>query len=43
MEADKVKACIQDAARELFRRYGYNKTNVSEIARSAKVAKATVF
>lgn len=43
MEADKVKACIQDSARELFRRYGYNKTNVSEIARDAKVAKATIY
>src|SRR5690606_42138680 len=43
MEADKVKACIQDSARELFRRYGYNKTNVSEIARDTKVAKATIY
>ena len=43
MEADKVKACILDSARELFRRYGYNKTNVNEIARDAKVAKATIY
>jgi len=43
MVADKVKACIKDSARELFRRYGYNKTNVNEIARDAKVAKATIY
>jgi len=43
MVADKVKVCIKDSARELFRRYGYNKTNVNEIARDAKVAKATIY
>jgi len=43
MLADKVKGCIKDSARELFRRYGYNKTNVNEIARDAKVAKATIY
>lgn len=43
MEPDKVKECIKDSARELFRRYGYNKTNVNEIAKSAKIAKATIY
>src|SRR5690606_41998476 len=43
MEADKVKESIKKAARELFRRYGYKKTSVNEIARRAKIAKATVY
>jgi len=43
MAPDKVKECIKNSARELFRRYGYNKTNVNEIARDAKVAKATIY
>src|SRR5690606_20423438 len=43
MEPDKVKECIKDSAKELFRRYGYNKTNVNEIAKNAKVAKATIY
>ncbi|WP_118193701.1 TetR/AcrR family transcriptional regulator [Albibacterium indicum] len=43
MEADKIKECIKDSARELFRRYGYNKTNVNEIAKKAKIAKATIY
>src|SRR5690554_4191410 len=43
MEADKVKETIKKAARELFRRYGYKKTSVNEIARRAKLAKATIY
>ena len=43
MEADKVKESIKKAARELFRRYGYKKTSVNEIARRAKIAKATIY
>lgn len=43
MEADKVKETIKKAARELFRRYGYKKTSVNEIARKAKIAKATIY
>ncbi|MGK6350244.1 TetR/AcrR family transcriptional regulator [Parapedobacter sp. DT-150] len=43
MEADKVKESIKKAARELFRRYGYKKTSVNEIARKAKIAKATIY
>src|SRR3546814_14746009 len=43
MEADKVKESIKKAARELFRRHGYKKTSVNEIARRAKIAKATIY
>lgn len=43
MEAEKVKETIKKAARELFRRYGYKKTSVNEIARRAKLAKATIY
>lgn len=43
MEADKIKDSIKKAAKELFRRYGYNKTSVNEIAKKAKLAKATIY
>jgi len=43
MEADKIKESIKRSAKELFRRYGYNKTSVNEIAKRAKIAKATIY
>lgn len=43
MQADKIIECILQAAKELFKRYGYNKTSVNEIAKKAKVAKATIY
>jgi len=43
MEADKIKESIKRAAKDLFRRYGYNKTSVNEIAKKAKIAKATIY
>lgn len=43
MEADKVILAIKRSARELFRRYGYNKTSVNELARHAHIAKATFY
>lgn len=43
METDKVKNTIKKAARELFRRYGYKKTSVNDIAKKAKLAKATIY
>ncbi|MDF3078215.1 MAG: TetR/AcrR family transcriptional regulator [Sphingobacteriaceae bacterium] len=43
MEVDKIKESIKAAAQELFRRYGYHKTSVNEIARKAKIAKATIY
>ncbi|WP_423148531.1 TetR/AcrR family transcriptional regulator [Rubrolithibacter danxiaensis] len=43
MEVDKIKESIKKSARELFRKYGYHKTSVNEIARKAKIAKATIY
>jgi AcrR family transcriptional regulator len=43
MEADKTTECIKQAARELYRKFGYHKTSVNEIAKKAKIAKATIY
>jgi AcrR family transcriptional regulator len=43
MEVDKIKESIKKAARELFRKFGYHKTSVNEIAKKAKIAKATIY
>lgn len=43
MHEDKIAECILKSAKELFRRYGYNKTSVNEIAKHAKVAKTTIY
>lgn len=43
METDKIKESIKRAARDLFRKYGYHKTSVNEIAKKAKIAKATIY
>ncbi|TZF82146.1 helix-turn-helix transcriptional regulator [Pedobacter sp. BS3] len=43
MEADKIKDTIKRAARDLFRKYGYHKTSVNEIAKKAHIAKATIY
>ncbi len=43
MEGDSINEAIKTAARELFRKYGYNKTSVAELAKKAQVAKATVY
>jgi len=43
MEIDKIKESILRAAQDLFRRYGYHKTSVNEIAKKAKIAKATIY
>ncbi len=43
MEVDKIKDSIKKAAQDLFRRYGYHKTSVNEIAKKAKIAKATIY
>lgn len=43
MEIDKIKESIKRAAQELFRKYGYHKTSVNEIAKRAKIAKATIY
>jgi AcrR family transcriptional regulator len=43
MEADKIRESIKRAAQELFRKFGYHKTSVNEIAKKAKIAKATIY
>jgi len=43
MEADKIKESIKRGAQDLFRKFGYHKTSVNEIAKKAKIAKATIY
>jgi len=43
MEADKIKESIKRAAQELFRKFGYHNTSINEIAKKAKIAKATIY
>ena len=43
MEPEKIKESILRASKELFRKYGYHKTSVNEIAKKAKIAKATIY
>jgi len=43
MEADKVRESIKRSAQELFRKFGYHKTSVNEIAKKTKIAKATIY
>ncbi len=43
MEPEKIKESITRSAQELFRKYGYHKTSVNEIAKKARIAKATIY
>lgn len=43
MDTEKISSNIKKSARELFRRYGYNKTSVSQLAKHAGIAKATFY
>ena len=43
MESEKIKESILRASKELFRKYGYHKTSVNEIAKKAHIAKATIY
>ncbi|GGH08049.1 TetR/AcrR family transcriptional regulator [Sphingobacterium alkalisoli] len=43
MEQDKITVAIKKAARELFRKYGYNKTSVNELAKQSHISKATFY
>ncbi|MGI4729793.1 MAG: TetR/AcrR family transcriptional regulator [Janthinobacterium lividum] len=43
MVPDSTTESIKQAARELYRKFGYHKTSVNEIAKRAKVAKATIY
>ena len=39
MEADKIKESIKKAAQDLFRKFGYHKTSVNEIAKKGQNSK----
>lgn len=43
METEKISLNLKKSARELFRKYGYNKTSVSQLAKHAGIAKATFY
>lgn len=43
MDTDNVIVNIKKSARELFRKYGYNKTSVNQLAKHANIAKATFY
>jgi AcrR family transcriptional regulator len=43
MEAEKIKESIKRAAQDLFRKFGYHNTSVNEIAKKARIAKATIY
>ncbi len=43
MDSNKIIESIKSASQVLFRKYGYHKTSVNEIAAKAHVAKATIY
>lgn len=43
MNQEDVVFSIKKAARDLFRKYGYNKTSVNELAKQARISKATFY
>jgi AcrR family transcriptional regulator len=43
MDSDKIQQAIKEASKELFRKFGYHKTSVNEIAKKSRVAKATIY
>ncbi|MFZ4862291.1 TetR/AcrR family transcriptional regulator [Sphingobacterium sp. Mn56C] len=43
MQQDQVSLAIKKSARELFRKYGYNKTSVNQLAKQANISKATFY
>lgn len=43
MSQEDIVLSIKKAARELFRKYGYNKTSVNELAKQAHISKATFY
>ncbi|MCA5006009.1 TetR/AcrR family transcriptional regulator [Sphingobacterium bovistauri] len=43
MSQEEVVLTIKKAARDLFRKYGYNKTSVNELAKQSKISKATFY
>lgn len=43
MRQENISDSIKKNARELFRKYGYNKTSVNELARESNISKATFY
>lgn len=43
MNQDKVSLSIKRSAKELFRKFGYNKTSVNELVKASSVSKATFY
>ncbi|HLR00607.1 MAG TPA: TetR/AcrR family transcriptional regulator [Sphingobacterium sp.] len=43
MENENIAYSIKRSARELFRRFGYNKTSVNALAKHANTSKATIY
>ncbi len=43
MQQDNIKDSIKKNARDLFRKYGYNKTSVNELAKESNISKATFY
>lgn len=43
MRQGNISDSIKKSARELFRKYGYNKTSVNELARESNISKATFY
>lgn len=43
MDQDPIKENVLKASKELFRKFGYHKTSVNEIAKKARIAKATIY
>lgn len=43
MNQEDLVFTVKKAARDLFRKYGYNKTSVNELAKQAKISKATFY
>lgn len=43
MSQEELVPVIKRAARELFRKYGYNKTSVNELAKHANISKVTFY
>lgn len=43
MQQDRISLSIKKNARDLFRKYGYNKTSVNELAKASNISKATFY
>jgi TetR/AcrR family transcriptional regulator, repressor of fatR-cypB operon len=43
MDALLVQRVIRESSKELFRKFGYHKTSVNEIAKRSRIAKATIY